>query len=130
MSQLSVKYEMTDNNGRKQHTWSSKDEKGGVHIWGRLSKLEGWPTEWIGGCESHSYSPPDYEPNSKPHNDPCWLLEAPCWHDGSSLMFTERVAGYLPHPEAEDADDMDERHHSMVESMVRGLHYSWFGERT
>lgn len=37
-----------------------------------------------GGVEIHSTKPFRYSDKSKPHNETCWLLNKPCWHDGSS----------------------------------------------
>lgn len=84
------------------HTWWIKGPHGGVHIWARLSKLDGWPTEWIGGVECHWAECPDngtgwHKPDAPSHSD-CWLLGGQCWHDGTSLYFqrTHRATASTP----------------------------------
>ena len=44
----------------------------------------------LAGLETHyaAASKPDYLGEGS-HHDICWLLEAPCWHDGTSLWAME-----------------------------------------
>jgi hypothetical protein len=42
----------------------------------------------IGGLEIHYRNCPSYQ-NGGPHFGDCYLLNAPCWHDGSSLWAME-----------------------------------------
>lgn len=42
-----------------------------------------------GGIEFHHRSPPDYMKDEAPSHDHCWLLQCPCWHDGSSMSATD-----------------------------------------
>lgn len=42
-----------------------------------------------GGVEVHSKKQM-YDHGEKPASENCWILGGQCWHDGSSLMATER----------------------------------------
>lgn len=49
--------------------------------------------KWFGGVEVHYEKQPKYSNKSEPSQPACMsLLGLPCWHDGSSLLFTERYA--------------------------------------
>lgn len=115
-------------NDLPHHTWWIKGERGGVHIWARQSKLNDWPTEWIGGVEVHHASPPDdsgwYKPDKPSHTD-CWLLDGPCWHDGTSLYFSERITPHFPWPDSPTANDFDNLPHSYIGFEL----VWWFNER-
>ena len=56
-------------------------------------KLEGDGIDWdglSGGIEIHSPKPLyQGHGDGKPDQERCWLLKAPCWHDGSSLQASE-----------------------------------------
>ena len=111
------------------HTWWIKGPHGGVHIWARLSKLDGWPTEWIGGVECHWAECPEngtgwHKPDAPSHGD-CWLLGSPCWHDGSSLYFSEHIAPWLPYPEGSDPHHVDHLPHSIIGAILA----EWFRDR-
>lgn len=41
-----------------------------------------------GGVEYHSKQPFDYDPDSEPSHEHCWLVGR-CWHDGTSLWASE-----------------------------------------
>ena len=121
-----MKYERTENDFGPRHDWSLKGGRGGVHIWARTSKLPGWPTEWFGGCECHTPHTPEHDPQAAPSHEECWLLKGPCWHDGSSLMFNEQIAPFLPLPDSDDPHALEPHHHSMVEWRLRYLMDVWF----
>lgn len=111
------------------HTWWIKGPHGGVHIWARLSKLDGWPTEWIGGVECHWAECPDngtgwHKPDAPSHSD-CWLLGGQCWHDGTSLYFSERIEPRLPHPDGRDPHHVDGLPHSIIRTIL----VEWFQDR-
>ena len=110
------------------HMWWIKGEGGGVHIWARRAPLDGWPTEWIGGVEVHHATCPDssgwFKPD-EPSQSECWLLDGPCWHDGTSLYFRERIAPLFRHPDSENADAYDQLPHAYIESELR----DWFHDR-
>lgn len=44
---------------------------------------------WIGGIEEHRRTPAKYQEWRRPDHAACWLLEGPCWHDGSSLYASD-----------------------------------------
>ena len=111
--------------GQPTHQWSIKDERGGIHIHAWLSQpTASFGTEWMGGIECHWAEPPKdsgWFDKNKPSQRHCWLLGGPCWHDGSSLQFSERVAPYLPYPDGPSPHDMSECH-----QMVNSVLMSWF----
>lgn len=57
------------------------------HTSGRIVKDE--PTEWYGGIETHYRTPPSYMEHGPPSHPQCEILNANCWHDGSSLQASE-----------------------------------------
>lgn len=92
------KYEVVIRAGRPEHIWALIDhERGAVHVHASLSEFGG-EYSWIGGIEMHYSSAPDYMNAEKPHHERCWVIGKPCWHDGTSLGFSERVADLLPAP--------------------------------
>lgn len=107
--------------GRMIHEWSLADESGGIHISAVLSEYQGWK-EWMGGAETHYANPPDYMSDKKPSHEHCWLLGKPCWHDGSSLYFSENIAPALPAPCSDHPHAMTEWHHADVVRELRYLH--------
>ena len=106
------KYETVLRGGHVHHTWALIGDVGAIHIWGNRTAWESRP-EWIGGIECHYSAAPEYMDPDKPSHDHCWLLGKPCWHDGSSLQFSEGVAPYLPND-----DTLERRHHEMVTHML------------
>lgn len=70
--------------------WFASNEIGGVHIWAQRNASN---TGWTGGIEYHWRVPSNHLECS--HKE-CWLLKAPCYHDGSSLQFSEGIAPFLP----------------------------------
>ena len=90
-------YQMIIRAGHLSHCWSIKGDRGGIHVNAWWSDFGGRSDHWIGGVEGHSPVPQEYSPDSPPSQEHCWLLEKPCWHDGSSLQFSEQIAPYLPH---------------------------------
>jgi len=55
-----------------------------------------------GGIELHYQIPPDYMDDQAPSHQDCWLLNSPCWHDGSSLAiepYKENMDYYCNNPE-------------------------------
>ena len=92
------KYELTFLGGKPRHTYSVVGAPGGVHL-----HITDYGDEWVeeygyrysGGIEIHYRQPPEYMRDDAPSHDNCWLLNAPCWHDGSSLQVTEYWAPLL-----------------------------------
>lgn len=114
------------------HTWWLKGEQGAVHIWARIARLEGWPSEWIGGVEVHYAKCPGdngwFKPDEPSHAE-CWLLEGPCWHDGTSLYFREQIAPCLPHPENPECHMRDNLPHFYIEHILRDWFHDKFSSR-
>lgn len=75
-----------------RHTWSLVGRHLGIHLHiGDLSnRLSKDPDGGLsGGIEFHFRAPPEHMGDEAPSQDHCWLLKAPCWHDGSSLQASE-----------------------------------------
>lgn len=114
--------------GRVTHEWSLKNENGGIHVHCWIVDYPGpalGPSEWLGGIECHwAKKPPSYgDWFSSPSHEHCWLLEGPCWHDGSSLYFSERIAPLLPDPiYSKTPNAMEDRHHGYVLSELISWH--------
>jgi hypothetical protein len=112
--------------GQDRHIWSVVGPKGAVHVWARANHDE-WIAEfgehWIGGVERHSPVPVySFNDPDKPDHPDCFLLNGPCWHDGTSLYFSERIAPMLP-PEA----PFPEYVHSFVRNVLDDFYESHFG---
>jgi len=81
--------ERKQNSGNGRIAWGVVGPKGGVHFWVTEQPIDKWG--YAGGVEQHWREP---EPGSWHDGRPCshelcWLLDAPCWHDGSSLYASE-----------------------------------------
>jgi hypothetical protein len=72
-----------------QHIWSVLAAQAGLHLWIRETP-ESKDQPVYGGLEIHWRQPPDYMADDAPSQDHCWLLKAPCWHDGSSLQAEQK----------------------------------------
>jgi len=115
-------YQAVYRGGRITHLWSLADKTGGIHISANVMEWTSGGRDWIGGCETHYAAPPDYMKADKPSHEHCWVLGGPCWHDGSSLYFSENVAPMLPNAWDSNPNDMKTRHHEYVLSEMRHLH--------
>lgn len=122
-------YQAVVRGGHLTHLWSLANVAGGIHISASICEFQG-SREWLGGCETHYAKAPDYMDPDKPSHPHCWVLGAPCWHDGSSLYFSENVAPMLPNPWDNAPHEMDDRHHDAVTSELRYLHRIRFDEET
>jgi hypothetical protein len=110
-------YEAVMRGGRVTHTWAIKNDKGAIHIHAALSEFPG-EHSWIGGVEVHSPVPFEYS-SAEPNHKNCWLLGGPCWHDGTSLYFSENIAPMLPNPfEPEKAHDMRHSHSYVTYELI------------
>lgn len=81
------KYTFTAQRGGPTHIWSALGAKGGLHlhIHDRGKESEGEVDgRYYGGVEIHYRSPPERMKQIAPSDNKCWLLECPCWTDGSS----------------------------------------------
>jgi hypothetical protein len=86
------KYTYEDDGFAKRHVWICIGVAGALHLHiSEIKQRPGEPEDWkySGGIEVHYRAPPDYMSEDAPSHDRCWLLKAPCWHDGSSLQATE-----------------------------------------
>lgn len=66
-------------------------DKGAIHYWHEPcteSSIKAFGQTKFGGVEQHSRTPFSYS-GEQPDHDDCWLLQCPCWHDGSSLYASE-----------------------------------------
>lgn len=109
------------------HLWTLANEAGGIHISANIHDFQG-SREWSGGCETHYVKCPDYMDPDKPSHDHCWVLGGPCWHDGSSLYFSENIAPMLPNPWKASPHQMASRHHDYVTFELKHLHRIRFAE--
>lgn len=68
-----------------QWAWSYEliARDGGLHLHVSTYAIDG-KTEYSAGLEMHSRTPPAGA-NIPPSFDECWLLKAPCWHEGTSV---------------------------------------------
>lgn len=106
----------------KRHMWTLVGPNGAVHIWAEpmpetLSRS--WGEKYYGGVEIHSPKPLyESEWAQNPSHAECWLLKCPCWHDGSSLYFSERIAPLLSQEEAPFGDH--------VHSFINAILFDWY----
>jgi len=115
-------------NDYPHHTWWIEGPNGRVHVWARKAPLRGFPTEWVGGVEVHYAHCPDnsgWFNQKEPSQSDCWLLNAPCRHDGSSLHFSERIAPHMRHPDADSANDFDSLPHNFIGFVL----VDWFQDK-
>ena len=92
MTKYRNKYELTWPFMNAVHTWSAIGSKGAVHLHINDRGVEHeqeYGKRYSGGFECHYRCPPDYMADDAPSHDHCHLLQAPCWHDGTSLWATE-----------------------------------------
>lgn len=122
MSEPLFEYSRTED-GR--HTWKYVSAKGGVHIWAQEVKPELRGVlfdKFYGGIEVHWRKKPDWVSRDEPDHAHCWVLDAPCWHDGSSLQFDEQIAPVLK------ATDNLENATEIVRYICKDWHDEHFGE--
>lgn len=67
--------------------------RGGVHLHVAGPHHYDGGEHWSAGLEFHGRAPLDCQAEQPPSHDVCWLLNCPCWHDGTSLYAEEE---YLP----------------------------------
>ena len=111
-------------NGSLTHTWFLQGEQGAVHVWATAAPESNLFSHYhYGGIEVHHKTPPDYMEDREPSHERCWILDAPCWHDGSSLQFEEAVAPALPASDLMGPDD-----HRLVLQTLKSWYKSHLGE--
>lgn len=88
---LRTKYTYQRHFGSPEHMWTCIGREGGLHlhITDYTSSDFMQNTPYSGGLEVHYRSPPEYMEDDAPSHDHCWLLQCPCWHDGTSLYVSE-----------------------------------------
>jgi hypothetical protein len=93
--QLRFEYRFYLSGERERHDWIIAGALGAINIWAEPSVTRFAGERWFGGIECHSAKRPECAGG---HHEHCWLLNAECWHDGSSLQFSEEVERALPAP--------------------------------
>ncbi len=82
------KYEYT-NRYNPVHSWGVIGARIGLHLhitdYGEKGAEKDRP-QFSGGLEIHYRNPPERMKDDAPDSNHCWLLECPCWHDGSSMQ--------------------------------------------
>ena len=115
-------YRFSISEGRERHDWIISGSLGAINIWAEPSPSSFRDERWFGGIECHSAAPLEYAGG---HHERCWLLNAECWHDGSSLQFSEQVEFRLPPPCGKPiAGDML----SELTPLLRSRYRSWLAE--
>jgi hypothetical protein len=75
-------YVLVESEESTRHIWAVADHaaKLAAHLWIHIGP-SGDP---YGGIEWHMGNKRSHH-DDKPSHEHCWLLQSPCWHDGSSL---------------------------------------------
>lgn len=73
------------------HSWEITGWRGGIHVHIRPYKSSGGLIEHSAGLEVHYAFPPESMKDRAPDHQRCWLIERPCWHDGTSLFAQEQL---------------------------------------
>lgn len=81
-----ITLERRDETNEKRTLLAVVGPLGAIHYWHQQSadKSPWMGRDKFGGVESHSR-----DGHGVPDQENCWLLEGPCWHDGSSLYADE-----------------------------------------
>lgn len=77
--------------GHWKHSYELIGRWGGIHF--HVTDFADNPhasERYSAGLEIHYRQPPPYM-DGPPSHDECFLLKAPCWHDGTSLYAQERI---------------------------------------
>ena len=67
-----------------RHSWELVGPDGGIHFHASGPHKGSWSC----GLEIHKLKG---DGKSAPNNVHCWLMKAPCWHDGTSLYAEETL---------------------------------------
>lgn len=118
---LVFEYRQTFCGAGVHYLWALTGEKGAIHIWAQPDTYEHRRSDWSGGIECHYASAPDYMSADCPSHERCWLLDRPCWHDGSSLYFSEYIADDMPR----NSEAVDDRTHASMLGTLR----RWYREK-
>lgn len=98
------------------HCWSIVGRHGAKHlhisVYGKNDSVD-----YYGGLETHWRVPPEHMTDQAPSQDKCWLLNQPCWHDGTSVYVSESII-----PMIEDSlrgvDGLTANDHLMIFSLL------------
>lgn len=118
---MSWAYKEIISTGRLYHQWELTGERGGIHVSAWWSESTFCSDKWMGGIEGHSPIPQSEYDSGKPSQEHCWLIDKPCWHDGSSLQFREQIAPMLPHKDGTFGKHL----HSAVLSVMLDRYAIW-----
>ena len=108
-----------------RHMWTAVGPNGAVHVWAEPTSNGFRDERYYGGVEVHSPKP-IYESvwAQEPSHTDCWLLHGPCWHDGTSLYFSERIEPVIRH----DEPPFGEHVHSYINAILNDWYQSKFAE--
>lgn len=108
-------YKETVRAGRLYHQWELVGPRGGIHVWAQWHVSDWSGDNWLGGIEGHSPISQSAYDDGKPSQQHCWLIGKPCWHDGSSLQFSEQISPMLPY---QDGPFGDYEHRAVMSVML------------
>ena len=83
-------YRMDDYYGQWRYTYCLVGRWGAVHLHISEHGDQG-AVQRSAGLETHYRQPPRHMDDRPPSQDECWLLRAPCWHDGTTLYAEESL---------------------------------------
>jgi len=121
LSDLVYNYIPASEDNRNTDMWTVVGDRGAVHIWVVENPDSSWGETHYGGIEVHSKKPM-YGCDRPPSHTDCWLLGGDCWHDGSSLYFSERICPMLRFGK----DEITNEWHSAVHSYMESVLHSWY----
>lgn len=107
-----------------RHIWTATGNNGAVHVWAEPTApliTHRWGDLYYGGIEIHSRKPLYDFGSQEPSHSDCWLLKCPCWHDGSSLQFSEQVEPFLREAELPFGNHVHE--------YVNAIMFDWYKSR-
>ena len=102
------------------HMWTVICRYGAKYITIHEYKNSNGIIDFSGGIETLWLSPPDYMKHEAPHHQHCWLLKAPCWHDGSSLYVSEKIIPLFEH-QLKSYHGMGTREHNYIFDLLINL---------
>lgn len=108
-----------------RHMWTLVGPSGAVHAWAEPTPDDHrnrWGESYYGGIEMHSPKRLYDWGDGKPSHDECWLLKGPCWHDGSSLQFSEQIEPFIRHAEQPFGSHV----HEYIYSLLHDRYQAWF----
>ena len=88
MAKYNLEYRYSAQFGTPTHLWTIIGRDGGLSL--RIMEYKSDNPKYSGGLEIHRRAPMAGD-NSAPSFGACWLLQCPCWHDGTSLYVTETL---------------------------------------